>query len=188
MLRNWGDPEFNLLQVTRTISIDKPIDDDVANLVIAQCAFLDDAPSEKEIRVLVNSPGGTARATLSIYDTLRSLGSEVTTICTGTAAGSAAMLVAAGSPGKRFILPHASILLKPIEHGAMPVTTANIEDVEREVRRTADAIIAIFSELTGRSPEEIAHDIEHQKLLDAGDAVAYGLADAILEKAPIGRA
>jgi ATP-dependent Clp protease protease subunit len=175
---------YSRLLSDRIVFIGTPIDDGVANVVVAQLLHLASANTTQDIHLYLNSPGGSFTATMAIYDTMRFVAPEVATLCVGQAASSAAILLAAGAPGKRFVLEHARVLLHQphagVTRGAMSDLALEAAELER-VRRQADEVLARH---TGRDVAEIRRDTDRALVLSGADAVAYGVADHVPQ--PIG--
>jgi ATP-dependent Clp protease, protease subunit len=165
----------------RVIFVGSQIDDDVANLVIAQLLFLDSEDPDKEISIYINSPGGSLSAGLAIYDTMRYVHPPVSTLCTGMAASAASLILAGGTKGKRFSLPHCQIVLHQPSGGMQgPAHATDIEIHAREILRLREIVIGIYAEHTGRPKEHIERDIERDFFMTPEQAKDYGL-DAIIE-------
>jgi ATP-dependent Clp protease protease subunit len=176
---------YSRLLRDRIVFVGTPIDDEVANLVIAQLLFLDSEDPEKEISIYINSPGGSMTAGLAIYDTMTYVHPPVATICTGLAASAASLILAGGAPGKRLSLPHGQILLHQ-PSGALhgPAQATDLEIHAREILRLRQLLHEIYARHTGRPVEQIERDIERDFFMTPEEAKAYGLIDAIVEQAP----
>ena len=173
---------YSRLLRDRIIFLGTPIDDDVANLVIAQLLFLDSEDPDKEISIYINSPGGSLSDGLAIYDTTRFVKAPVSTLCTGLAASAATLVLAAGRKGKRFSLPHCTIVLHQPSGGVQgPAQATDIEIHAREILRLREVVVGIYAEHTGRSKEQIARDIERDFFMTPDQAKDYGLIDGIIE-------
>ena len=173
---------YSRLLRDRIIFLGNQIDDDVANLVIAQLLFLDSEDPDKEISIYINSPGGSLSAGLAIYDTVRFVHSPVSTLCTGLAASAASLVLASGTKGKRFSLPHCSIVLHQPSGGVQgPAQATDLEIHAREILRLREIVIGIYAEHTGRPKEQIERDIERDFFMTPEQAKAYGLIDGIIE-------
>ena len=167
------------------IFIGRPIDDDVANLVIAQMLFLEAENPEKDLSLYVNSPGGSVTAGLAIYDTMQYIKPDVATLCVGQAASMAAVLLAAGTEGKRAVLPNSRVLIhQPLLYGLQGQQT-DIDIHAKDLLRMRDRIEDILSFHSGKSKEEIHNDTERDKILSAEAAVEYGLADQVMNRRQI---
>ncbi|MBP8605393.1 MAG: ATP-dependent Clp protease proteolytic subunit [Phycisphaerae bacterium] len=176
---------YSRLLKDRIVFLGGPVDDDAANLIIAQMLFLSNENDEADIHFYINSPGGVITAGLAIYDTMRFLRCSVATYCVGQAASMAAVLFAGGSRSKRFMLPNSRILMhQPLISGVMEGTATDIEIEAREILRIRKRLYSILSEHTGQETAKIEKDCDRNLWLEAEEAVAYGLADKILQKAP----
>jgi ATP-dependent Clp protease protease subunit len=172
---------YSRLLKDRLIFVVGPIDDFMANIVVAQLLFLESENPEKEINLYINSPGGVVTAGLAIYDTMQFIKPDVSTICTGQAASMAAVLLAAGAHGKRYCLPHARVMI----HQPLGGVQGQASDMEIHVRETLgvrDRLNKILAKHTGQSVEKIKQDTDRDNFLSATDAVEYGLIDKVLEK------
>ena len=172
---------YSRLLKDRLIFVVGPIDDFMANIVVAQMLFLESENPEKEIHLYINSPGGVVTAGLAIYDTMQFIKPDVSTICTGQAASMGAVLLAAGAHGKRYCLPHARVMI----HQPLGGVQGQASDMEIHVRETLgvrDRLNKILAKHTGQSVEKIKQDTDRDNFLSATDAVEYGLIDKVLEK------
>ena len=172
---------YSRLLKDRLIFVVGPIDDYMANIVVAQMLFLESENPEKEINLYINSPGGVVTAGLAIYDTMQFIKPDVSTICTGQAASMGAVLLAAGAHGKRYCLPHARVMI----HQPLGGVQGQASDMEIHVRETLgvrDRLNKILAKHTGQSVEKIKQDTDRDNFLSAVDAVEYGLIDKVLEK------
>ena len=178
-----GERSFDIysrLLNDRVIFLGTEIDDHIANLLIAQLIHLESADPEKEINLYINSPGGSVTAGLAIYDTMQFIKPPVSTICIGQCASMAAVLLAAGAPGKRFGLPHARVLI----HQPWGGTQGQVTDIEiqaKEMLRMRAQLDGILAHHTGQTCEKIHLDTERDNIMMADDAMAYGLIDSVLE-------
>ncbi|MEV5764985.1 ATP-dependent Clp protease proteolytic subunit [Micromonospora sp. NPDC052213] len=164
----------------RIIFLGTPVDDAAANDVMAQLITLEATDPERDITMYINSPGGSFTAMTAINDTMRYVRPDVQTVCLGQAASSAAILLAAGTPGKRMALPHSRILIhQPAIEGVQGQGT-DLEIQAREIMRMRTQMEEMLAQYSGRPQEEVSRDIERNKILTADDAVAYGLVDTIL--------
>jgi ATP-dependent Clp protease protease subunit len=170
---------FSSLLAEHIVCISGPIDDDVANVVIAQILFLEGEDPGKEICIYINSPGGSVTAALAVYDTMQYVSADVSTFCIGRAASVSAMLIAAGAPGKRSALPNARLLITQPSLEQISGQATDIEIHAREIIRLRSVIGEILAKHTGQSPERIERDIERDLILNASQALDYGLIDAI---------
>ena len=170
---------YSRLLKDRIVFIDGEINDLNADLIVAQLLFLDGQDTEKDINLYINSPGGSVTAGLAIYDTIQYLKSDVQTICLGQAASMAALIVAAGEPGKRLVLPSSRMLIHQPWGGASG-QARDIGIQSKEIIRLKKMTIDYFAKHTGKEPQIIAADMERDFYMSAEDAVAYGVADRIL--------
>jgi ATP-dependent Clp protease protease subunit len=178
---------YSRLLRDRIIFLGNAIDDDVANVVIAQLLFLEAEDPEKDVHLYINSPGGSVTSGLAVYDTMQYVGPDITTICLGQAASMAAWLLAAGTPGKRLGLPNSRILIHI--HQPMGGTQGQASDIEiqaREILNLRTRMNEILAAHTGKSCEEIARDTERDYHMTGAEALAYGLIDRVVEKREIG--
>ena len=172
---NRGERAYDLysrLLRERIIFLGTPVDDTVANLVCAQMLFLESEEPDKEIHLYINSPGGDITALFAIYDTLKFIKPDVSTFCYGQAASAAAVLLAAGAPGKRFALPHARILLHQPWGG--------VEGQAKEILRMRDLLTSMLAEDTGQTHEKVTKDTDRDFIMTADEAVTYGVIDEII--------
>jgi ATP-dependent Clp protease protease subunit len=170
---------FSRLLMDRIIFMGTPVNDDVANIVIAQLLFLEADNPERDVHFYINSPGGSVSAGLAIYDTIQYMKAPVNTICMGMAASMGAFLLAAGRAGKRSALPHSRIMIHQPSGGAQG-TAADIEIQAREILYLRSKMNELMSKHTGRPVEQIERDIERDKFMSAEEAKAYGLIDNIV--------
>ncbi|MCL4413327.1 MAG: ATP-dependent Clp protease proteolytic subunit [Actinobacteria bacterium] len=170
---------YSKLLKERIVILGTPIDDAVANLVCAQFLFLEYEDSEKDIHLYVNSPGGDITSLFAIYDTMKFVKPDVSTFCYGQAASAAAVLLAAGAPGKRFALPHTRILLHQPWGGAAG-QASDIEIQAKEILRMRDLLSSMLAEDTGQPVEKIAKDTDRDFVMTADEAVEYGLIDEVI--------
>jgi ATP-dependent Clp protease protease subunit len=171
---------FSRLLKERIIFIGTPIDDDVANLIIAQLLFLDGEDSGKEISIYVNSPGGVVSAGLAIYDTMQYIKSPCTTICVGQAASMAAVLLTAGAKGKRYALPNSRVLIHQPMGGAQG-QASDIEIHAKEILKLREGLNKILSKHTGQTIKKIEKDTDRDYYMSAEEAKEYGIIDEIIE-------
>lgn len=172
---------YSRLLKERIIFIGSPIDDVVANLVIAQLLFLAAEDPDKDIFLYINSPGGIVSSGLAIYDTMQFVKPGISTICIGMAASMAASLLAAGKKGLRFALPHARIMIHQPEGGFQGQAT-DIEIHAREILKTREILSQILAKHTGQPMEKIAHDTDRNFFMSAEEAKVYGIIDDVIEK------
>ena len=174
---------FSRLLKDRIVFIGSPIGDDLANLVIAQLLFLDSDNSEQDINLYINSPGGSVTAGLAIYDTMKYLRAPVSTICIGQAASMAAILLAAGSEGKRYALPHARVMIhQPL--GGFQGVASDIAIQAKEILRLREELNVILSEHTKQSLKKISADTDRDFFMTAKEAANYHLIDEVVAKRP----
>jgi ATP-dependent Clp protease protease subunit len=169
---------FSRLLMDRIVFLGAGINDDVANIIIAQLLFLDADNPEKDIFMYINSPGGVVGSGMAIYDTMQHVRAPVNTICMGMAASMGAFLLAAGSPGKRAALPHSRIMIHQPSGGAQG-TAADIEIVAREILYMRSKMNSLLSHHTGQSVETIERDVDRDRYMSAEEAMAYGLIDKV---------
>jgi ATP-dependent Clp protease protease subunit len=172
---------FSRLLKDRIVFVDGEINDLHADLVVAQLLFLDGQDTEKDISLYINSPGGSVTAGLAIYDTMQYVKSDVQTICLGQAASMAALIIAAGAPGKRLMLPSSRVIIHQPWGGASG-QARDIGIQSKEIVRLKKLTIDYFARHTGKTVEKIAADIERDFYMSAQDAVSYGIADRILTR------
>jgi len=170
---------FSRLLKDRIIFLGTPINDDVANVVIAQLLFLDSEDPEKDIMLYINSPGGHVSAGLAIYDTMQYLHCDVATICMGQAASMGSFLLAAGTKGKRYALPHSRIMIHQPLAGFQGQAT-DIEIHAREILRMRDTLNELYAKHTGQTVERIKNDTERDNFMSGSTAKEYGLIDEVL--------
>lgn len=173
---------FSRLLMDRIVFLGSPIDDQVANVVIAQLLFLDADDPNRDVYVYINSPGGTVYAGLAIYDTINHLRAPVSTYCVGMAASMGAVLLSAGEKGKRSALPNSRIMLHQPSSGYRG-TAADIEIAAKEVIGTRERLNKILALTTGQKLDKIAADVDRDRWMSAEEAVEYGLVDQVLAKA-----
>jgi ATP-dependent Clp protease protease subunit len=172
---------YSRLLKDRIIFIGTPIDDDVANLIIAQLLFLAAEDSNKDISLYINSPGGSVTAGLAIYDTIHFIKPAVSTICMGQAASMAAVLLSCGTKGKRFILPNARVMIHQPLGGAQG-QASDIGIQAKEILRMQDKINELISTHTGQSVERVKKDTDRDYFMSAEEAKEYGLVDEIIKE------
>jgi ATP-dependent Clp protease protease subunit len=179
---NRGERAFDIysrLLQQRIVFLGTPVSDDVANVVMAQLLHLESEDPDKDIAIYINSPGGSITALFAIYDTMEFIKCDVQTICMGQAASAAAVLLAAGTKGKRLALPNSRILLHQPSGGAEG-QSVDIEIQANEILRMRDSLDAILAEKTGQTVERIRKDTDRDFILSAPQALEYGLIDAII--------
>jgi ATP-dependent Clp protease protease subunit len=179
---NRGERAYDLysrLLRERIIFLGTPIDDTIANLICAQMLFLESEDPDKDINLYINSPGGDITGLLAIYDTMKYIKPDVSTFCFGQAASAAAVLLAAGTKGKRYALPHARVLLHQ-PWGGVGGQASDIEIQAREILRMKDMLNAMLATDTGQTVERITKDTDRDYIIGAQEAVDYGLIDDVL--------
>jgi ATP-dependent Clp protease, protease subunit len=178
-----GERSFDIysrLLKERIVFLGTPLDDTVANLVMAQLLHLESEDPERDINLYINSPGGSVTSLLAVYDTMQYIKPDVVTICMGQAASAAAVLLAAGTKGKRFGLPHSRILIHQPSGGAEG-QSVDIEIQAREILRMRRMLDEILATHTGQPVEKVSHDTDRDFIMTAEEAKAYGLIDDIIE-------
>jgi len=179
---NRGERAYDLysrLLRERIIFLGTPIDDTIANLVCAQMLFLESEDPEKDINLYINSPGGDITGLLAVYDTMKYIKPDVSTFCFGQAASAAAVLLGAGSKGKRYALPHARVLLHQ-PWGGVGGQASDIEIQAREILRMKDMLNSMLAADTGQSVERVNKDTDRDFIISAEEAVEYGLIDEVI--------
>jgi ATP-dependent Clp protease, protease subunit len=179
---NRGERAFDIysrLLKERIIFLGTPIDDQVANLLIAQLLHLESEDPDKDISIYINSPGGEITGLFAIYDTMQYIKPNVQTICVGQAASAAAVLLAAGANGKRFALPHARILIHQ-PHGGAQGQAVDIEIQAKEIIRMRELLDNILAHHTGQEVEKVAHDTDRDFIMSALEAKDYGIVDEVI--------
>ena len=173
---------FSRLLMDRIIFLGTPVDDDVANVIIAQLLFLEADNDERDVHLYINSPGGSISAGLAIYDTMQYMKAPVNTICMGLAASMGCFLLAAGRKGKRSALPHARIMQhQPSQRGGGG-TAAEIEILAKEILYTRAQVNRLLAKHTGQPVERIERDFERDNYMSAEEAKAYGIIDTVIER------
>ncbi len=176
---------YSRLLKDRVIFLGGPVDDDSANVIIAQLLFLSNEDPKSDIHFYINSPGGSISAGLAIYDTMQFVRPDVATYCVGMAASMGAWLLAAGAKGKRFILPNARVLLhQPLLGGVIQGPATDLGIQAQEMVRTRDRMFKIMSDHTGQTVEKVKADCERDKWLDADESKTYGVVDSVLKHVP----
>ena len=174
---------YSRLLKERLIFLVGPIDDHMANVVVAQLLFLEADNPEKDISIYINSPGGVVTAGMAIYDTMQYIKPDVSTICVGQAASMGALLLASGAPGKRYALTNSRVMIhQPL--GGYQGQASDIDIHAREILTLRSRLNEVLAKHTGQSLETIARDTERDNFKSAVDAVAYGLVDQVLERRP----
>ncbi len=174
---------YSRLLKERIIFMVGPVEDYMANLVVAQMLFLESENPDKDIYLYINSPGGSVSAGLAIFDTMNFIKPDVSTLCTGMAASMGAFLLAAGAKGKRIALPNASVMIHKPSGGARG-PASDIEISAREILKTREQLNKILAERTGQTLEKVARDVERDFWLSADESKEYGLVDQVIAKRP----
>jgi len=172
---------YSRLLKERIIFLGDTIDDDVANTVIAQMLFLESQDKTKDIKLYINSPGGSVTAGLAIYDTMQLIAPDVSTICIGMAASMASILLSAGAKGKRFVLPNSEVMIHQVMGGAQG-QASDIEISARHILKLKERLNKIIAHHTGQKFEKVTKDSDRDYFMSAEEAVEYGLADKIIKK------
>jgi ATP-dependent Clp protease protease subunit len=171
---------FSRLLQDRIVLLSNYIDDNTANLIVAQLLFLEAEDPKKDINLYVNSPGGGITSSLAIYDTMSFIRPDISTICTGAAGASAALLLAAGAKGKRMCLPNAKVLLHQV-YGRAEGPSSDIQIRAREIERQRELINSLLARHTGKRASTVSRDTDRDFHLTAEEAIAYGLADELIQ-------
>jgi len=180
---NRGERSFDIysrLLKERIIFLGTPVNDEIANLIMAQLLHLEGEDPEKQINLYINSPGGSVTSLLAIYDTMEFIRPDVSTICMGQAASAAAVLLAAGAKGKRFALPHSRILIHQPSGGAEG-QSVDIEIQAREIQRIRDLLDQILADKTGQLQSKVSQDTDRDFIMTAAEARDYGIIDTVIE-------
>ena len=180
----FGERDYDIysrLLKERIIFLGDTIDDDVANTVIAQMLFLESQDKTKDIKLYINSPGGSVTAGLAIYDTMQLIAPDVSTICIGLAASMASILLSAGAKGKRFVLPNSEVMIHQVMGGAQG-QASDIEISARHILKLKERLNKILASHTGQKFEKVTKDSDRDYFMSAEEAVEYGLADKIIKK------
>lgn len=173
---------YSRLLKERIIFLGGPINDPLANTIIAQLLFLASQDSKKDIRLYINSPGGSVSSALAIYDTMQFIKPEVSTICVGLAASGAALLLAAGAKGKRLALPNAEIMIHQVMAGGIEGQASDIEISARHIIRLRDKLNKILAQHTGKPVDQVEKDTDRNNHMDPEEAKKYGLIDEIIRR------
>jgi ATP-dependent Clp protease, protease subunit len=180
---NRGERSFDIysrLLKERIIFLGTPVNDEIANVIMAQLIHLEGEDPEKDINLYINSPGGSVTSLLAIFDTMEYIKPDVSTICMGQAASAAAVLLAAGAKGKRFMLPHSRILIHQ-PHGGAEGQSVDIEIQAREIQRIRDLLDQILAEKTGQTIEKVGKDTDRDYIMTAEEARTYGIIDEVIQ-------
>ncbi|MDP2290635.1 MAG: ATP-dependent Clp protease proteolytic subunit, partial [Actinomycetota bacterium] len=172
---------YSRLLVNRIVFLGSAIDDQVTNLIVAQLLHLESEDADKDISIYINSPGGDMTGLFAIYDTMQFIRPDVSTICVGQAASAAAVLLAAGTPGKRYALPNARVLIHQ-PHGGAQGQSTDMELAVAEMVEMRRRMVDILEQGTGQSRKRILADIDRDYIVRGEQAVAYGLVDSIIER------
>ena len=172
---------YSRLLKDRVVFIVGPIEDQVANLVVAQLLFLESENPDKDVHLYINSPGGVVTSGLAIYDTMQFIKPDVSTICVGQAASMGSVLLAGGTKGKRYCLPNSKVMIHQ-PSGGFEGQASDIHIHAREIQKTKQRLNEILAKHTGQSVERIAQDSDRDNFMEAAKAVEYGLVDTVLEK------
>ncbi len=173
---------FSRLLKDRIIFLGTPVNDQIANSIIAQLLFLESEDPEKEISLYINSPGGSVTAGLAIYDTMQYIRPQISTICLGQAASMGAVLLSAGAPGRRLSLPNSRILIHQPLMGGLSGQATDIDIQAREILKIRDVLNEILVKHTGQNVERIRKDTDRDYFMSAHEAKEYGLIDQVFEK------
>lgn len=172
---------YSRLLKERVVFLVGPVEDSVANVILAQLLFLESENPDKDIHLYINSPGGSVTAGLAIYDTIQFVKPDVSTMCVGQAASMGALLLAGGAPGKRFCLPHSRIMIhQPL--GGFQGQATDVDIHAKEILKARERLNLILSKHTGQPLEKIEADTERDNFMGADEATAYGLIDEMLQK------
>lgn len=172
---------YSRLLKNRIIFLGTPINDQVANVVIAQLLFLDSQDQETDVRLYINSPGGSVTSALAIYDTMQFVKCDVSTVCVGLAASAGALILAAGEKGKRFGLPNSEVMIHQVMGGVEGQAT-DIDIHAKHILKTKDRLNKILAKHTGKKLSQIEKDVERDYFMSAAEAKQYGLIDKIITK------
>lgn len=177
---------YSRLLRDRIIFLGGPIDDNVANIVIAQLLFLENEDPKKDIKLYINSPGGSVTAAMAMYDTMNHIKPDVSTVCVGIAASAAAVILASGAKGKRFCLPNSEVMI----HQVMGGTEGQASDIAiaaKHILRTKESLNKILAKATGKTPVQIEKDSDRDYYMTADEAKKYGIVDEIVVKSKNGK-
>lgn len=180
---HYGERSYDIysrLLQDRIVFLGTEVDDGVANVIIAQLLFLDNQSTDKDIKLYINSPGGSVTAGLAIFDTMQYIKSDVSTICVGLAASMAAVLLAAGKPGKRFALPNSEIMIHQVM-GGMEGQASDIKIRAERILRIKDRLNKILADSTGKDIKAVEKDTDRDYFLTAPEALKYGLIDKVID-------
>jgi ATP-dependent Clp protease protease subunit len=178
---------YSRLLKERIVFLGGAINDPVANAIIAQLLFLESEDAKKDIKIYINSPGGSVSSALAIYDTMQYVKPDVSTICIGMAASGAALLLAAGAKGKRFALPNAEILIHQVMAGGIEGQATEIEISARHILKLKDRLNQILSRHTGKGVGQVEKDTDRDNYMDVEEAKKYGIIDEVIKRKPNGK-
>jgi ATP-dependent Clp protease protease subunit len=176
---------YSRLLRERIVFLGREVEEEIANIIVAQLLFLDAEDPGKDIFLYVNSPGGSAYAGMAIYDAMQHVRSDVQTICYGIGMSAAAMITAGGAPGKRFALPHAKLMIHQGSAGYRG-SPADIQIAAKEVAATTRQMAEVIARHSGRDVEQVMQDIDRDRFMTPEEAVEYGLIDEVLDKVAVG--
>ena len=176
---------YSRLLKDRIVFLGTPVDDDVANIIVAQMLFLESEDPDKDINLYINSPGGSVTSGLAIYDTMQYVKCQVSTICMGQAASMGALLLTAGAKGKRYSLPHSRIMIHQ-PSGGFGGQASDIELHAKEILRLKAKLNEIMHKHTGQPLDRIEKDTDRDKFMSAKEAVEFGIVDTVMERLPVG--
>ena len=173
---------YSRLLKERIIFLGGPIDDNVANTVIAQLLFLENSDPKKDVQIYINSPGGSVTATMAIYDAMQFVNCDISTVCVGMAASGAAVVLAAGKKGKRFALPNSEIMIHQVAVSGVEGRASDIEISAKQITKTKQKLNKILAKHTGQKIDKIEKDSDRDYYMSADEAKEYGLIDSIIDK------
>jgi len=174
---------YSRLLRERIVFLGREVDDELANVIAAQLLVLEAEDPEKDISLYINSPGGSAYAGMAIYDAMQYVKPDVRTVCIGMGMSAAAMILAAGAPGKRFVLPNAKVMIHQ-GSGGFRGTPADIQIAAREIQEMTRRMAELIARHSGQDVEQVMQDIDRDRFMAPEEAVAYGLVDEVLERRP----
>ena len=177
---------YSRLLRERIIFLGGPIDDNVANIVIAQLLFLENEDPKKDIKLYINSPGGSVTAAMAMYDTMNFIKPDVSTVCVGIAASAAAVLLSAGAKGKRFCLPNSEVMIHQVM-GGVEGQASDIAITAKHILRTKENLNKILAKNTGKTPAQVEKDSDRDYYMTADEAKKYGIVDEIIVKSKSGK-
>jgi ATP-dependent Clp protease protease subunit len=177
---------YSRLLKENIIFLGTPIDDNVANVLIAQLLFLEAEDPEKDISIYINSPGGSITAGLAVLDTMRFVKPDIVTICVGQAASMAAVLLAAGAKSKRYSLPHSRILIHQPSMSGLAGQAADIDIYAKEILRMRETLNQILADATGQPVDKVARDVDRDYIMEPDQALSYGMIDRVISSRELG--